>query len=149
MTRDEILAALTERDTIALTLHHEARRTTAGRVSVGLVIAARVRDGRYGTGFKAVCLRQSQFSCWWPFGGLANHHRIMAAAERIVSGDKTVWSQDEGLRECAQIADALVIAGLATHYLTTALYATHPPAWAKGKPIAGEVGGHLFFNNVD
>jgi hypothetical protein len=149
MTKAEIIAKLSDRDVVALTLWREAKPTTAGRVSVALVMSARVRDGRYGTGYRGVCLKPWAFSCWKPEGGLSNHERLIAAAERIVTGDPTVWKQDVGLRECAEIADALIVASNATHYLTRALYDTKPPAWAKQKAPAGELAGHLFFEKVD
>lgn len=149
MTRDQIIDRLSDREVVALTIRHEARPTTAGRVSVGAVIAARVRDGRYGETFRLVCLKRLQFSCWWPEGGASNHARLMTTAERLASGDQSAWAQDAGLRECDAVAHALMTASAATHYVTTALYRASPPAWSRGKPIAGEVDGHLFFEGVD
>lgn len=150
MTRDAVLAMLTDRDTVALTIWGEARSlTTGGRVAVALVIAARVRDGRYGKGWKDVCLRRLQFSCWWPQGGAENHRRLMAVAERVVEADPEVWRQDVALRECGEIADAVMVASDATHYLTVGLYRERPPAWTSGKRPIGTCGVHVFFAGVD
>lgn len=146
MTREQIIAAISERDAIALTIWREASGTTAGRMSIALVIATRARDAhrRYGDGFKGVCLKPAEFGCWWLSGGDENHRHLMAAAERIVTGDTEIWKQDEGLRECAEIAEALICASSATHYMTTALYRMLPP-WAHGKTPSRTCAGHVFF----
>lgn len=152
MTRPEIVARLTDRQVVALTVWAEARNEPIlGQIAVACVIRNRLRrPARFGATWRAVCLRRLQFSCWWPVGGAANHERLMREAERLVAGevpeprssvDVALWVADGVMRH--GIAD--VTAG-ADHYLTRGLLESQPPAWVR--PPARrvtEIANHVFF----
>jgi hypothetical protein len=150
-----------EIDVVTLTLLGEARGLPIRqRIHVGLVIHQRVALGtrdsgkRFGLGWKAVCWRPMQFSCWQPSGGAQNHAYLMSEAQRLGSGkpvmQQTLW------HECKAIAHGLVggyyrgdCVGLADHYLTSALWGTSPPAWARGVTPAFDDGAHVFLRLVN
>jgi len=143
---------LTDREVIALTLWGEARSLNVeGRVAVASVIANRVRDGRYGNGWRGVCLRKAQFSCWFPKGGLKNYQMMMERVD-VLTAKTPPTILDSALRECLWIADGLMAKAVqdrvygATHYYHESIPA---PKWAQGKSPVTKVEGHLFFVNVD
>jgi len=147
MTDAKILAALDQRSTLGLTLWAEARgQGLDGLAAVGRVIRHRAEDPRWPSTYKEVCLQPKQFSCWNP-GPDANHARLMALAEAVVTGVAT----DPALAECLFIADGIRSGQLldrtkgANHYWSpdAMVPAGRVPAWAKGKrPIT--IGGHKF-----
>ena len=99
----------------------------------------------------AVCLAPWQFSCWRVEGGAKNYQRVMAAARQLV---KPTPFLGPSLRRCVTVA-ADVVAGVlpdsvggSTHYLTSALLASHPPAWAKGRTPSVVIGSTAFFAGV-
>lgn len=153
MTESELIAALTDTEVVALTIFGEARGAGPdGMRAVADVIRNRVLAKRYG-GWREVCLRKWQFSCWTPVGGPSNYLTVISAAKSIVF--KT--PPPPGLATCWAIAVETVegarpdsVLG-ATHYLVDALY-NNPlkcPKWAwRLQPVA-RVGSHVFFNNVD
>src|SRR6185295_8222049 len=97
MTDAEVLAALDDRQTLALTMWAEARRIPPGvprdyspveeLIAVACVIRnRRARFARWrarDASYKAICLAPKQFSCWNPGSG-ANHEALLALARRIV-----------------------------------------------------------------
>lgn len=149
MTEDDIKSVLTDHTALALTLWAEARdQSLDGRVAVASVIRNRVRrPAWWGTTYRTVCLSPQQFSCW-NRGRDPNHLKLIALAERIVSG---IPSGDRQYEECAFLADGVIrnILGDATagsdHYMTSALFKTNTVAWAKGKAPTATIGSHVFF----
>lgn len=87
MTDGQIKAALTDQQTLALTLWAEARgEGEAGLAAVACVIRNRARNpGWWGRSIKEVCLKPGQFSCWNP-GSDQNHQKLMRRAERLLAG---------------------------------------------------------------
>lgn len=149
MTTDALLGALSDGDVVGLTLFGEARgQTVEGRIAVANVIGNRVaaQVSAFGLTHRAVCLKPWQFSCWRPEGGQANYELLMDAAANL-SQHRAVGPL---LKECLWIADGLLREQFrdytrgATHYLTSALYESHPPAWAKTVPILASLGAHVF-----
>jgi len=150
VTDDEVKAALTDHQALTLTLLGEARgERIEGRLAVACVIHNRMMKG--GRSAKSICLARSQFSCWWPWGGAANHALIMKWARTLTLGGaipaRTV------LDECAWIAEG-VLAGRvldavngATHYYSPQAMkpAGAVPSWAKKLEPVATIGGHLFF----
>ena len=145
-----VKAALNDRQAFALTVYGEARgERQCGREAVAAVVRNRLRTGRWGKSYHSVCLWPAQFSCWWPNGGLANYAVVMAMARCLLDDVPTVLPAS--LRACIAIADKAMAetledpTGQATHYLTEALYSTHPPAWALRLTMTTKIGAHVFF----
>jgi N-acetylmuramoyl-L-alanine amidase len=156
MTTTEIKNELTDRQAVALTIFGEARaESVMGQVAVGCVIRNRLKrparfGGRPDATWRDICLRRSQFSCWFDFGGASNFAAVMAAAEAVVNG--IAPKPDSSLAHAFWVADGVMVhrtrdvtAG-ADHYLTTALLRTAPPGWTlpPARQVA-VVGAHTFF----
>jgi N-acetylmuramoyl-L-alanine amidase len=156
MTDQQIRNELTHRQTLAATIFGEARKEPLiGQHAVGWVIRNRtLYPQRFGVGWKGVCLRPSQFSCWWSFGGVLNQAAVMAAAKQLIDGP--VPAPGSALARALQVADD-VMAGLgndptngADHYFAAA--AMKPvgrvPVWAVGQTPTATIGGHRFYRLV-
>lgn len=148
MTDQELIGQLSERDVVALTIWGEARgQSVKGRAAVASVIGNRVKAKRFGKGFREVCLKPFAFSCWCPEGGQANYETVMAAARICLRTDAAIGP---ALRQCRAMADLLMAGELpdgvksADHYLTRELFASNPPAWAKGQTPVCTVEAHVF-----
>jgi N-acetylmuramoyl-L-alanine amidase len=148
VTDQDVIDTLNEPQTLALTLYGEARgEPVEGRIAVASVIRNRI--GRYGSNYKAVCLRPRQFSCWNPND--PNYAQLTSAARVFLRGG--VMGPD--VRECVWIADGMIgevlrsNIGSCTHYMTMKLWQEAPPSWARGKVPSYRVGRHVFFNAID
>ena len=149
MTPKHLSRGLLPVDILALTLHHEAAgEGRAGMVAVGQVI--RHRAARRRQSVADVCLARRQFSCWAPEGGEANHRRLVEHANLIRLG------QTPGAMRLAYDVARGILAGTeadetggADHYLTSALLASAPPAWARGQTPSAVIGAHTFFRLED
>jgi hypothetical protein len=140
-------ARVTDRDYFALTLYGEARgEAVAGRVAVACVLRNRLRTGRWGMTYEAVCTARKQFSCW----NVTDPNRaILFALAENVAAKLPIQAV---LRECYAIADVFLaedtirLVGNATHYYAPAAMVpkNRVPTWAVGEPLA-RIGGHLFF----
>lgn len=140
---------LSEREVVALTIYGEARgEPLEGRVAVACVIRNRVRrPGWWGHGYREVCLKPAQFSCWNATD--PNRDVLEAASQRLQDGETspgdTLW------QECLWIADGVMAdkitdrVGQATHY-----YESHiaPPRWVDGATLVTVVAHHQFYTNV-
>lgn len=153
MTEQDLIAALTETEVVAVTVYGEARGTgVEGMRAVADVIRNRVQSGRYGASWREVCLRKWQFSCWTPVGGPSNYLSVIGAAKAIVF--KT--PPPSGLAQAYAIAVDTVqgvrpdVTIGSTHYLTEALYQDplNCPKWARRLQPAIVIGSHCFFNDV-
>jgi N-acetylmuramoyl-L-alanine amidase len=155
MTREQLRAALT--DEIALTctmLGEAASEPIEGQIAVACVIRNRVRtdlgkDGKddwWGEGYRAVCLKRLQFSCWWEVN--ANTARVYATAEAMLARQPLtgVLAQMRWIAE-GVIGDVILDRTRgADHYLTTALLRSPAaPTWAKPSASVGAIGAHTFF----
>ncbi len=151
MTRDELktfLAPLPDDAILGLTLYGEARgEPIEGIVAVGHVILNRAKDvkKRWPGNARQVCLQKSQFSCWMPEGGQANHEAVLAAAQSMLLKEPA----DRLLEQCAWVALGIARFALldnskgSNHYHTAAL---HPrPAWASSFVPVTQKGGHVFY----
>jgi spore germination cell wall hydrolase CwlJ-like protein len=141
---------MTPIDVVALTIYGEARgEPIEGQIAVANVIRNRVRDGRWGPGYTAVCQAPHQFSCWTPEGGLSNFMIVDHLRQALDRG--APLPDDPTLKACVGIAHALdawipdTVRG-ATHYYADWL--KRPPAWAKGHSPVALVGHHLFFRGI-
>ncbi len=139
---------------VGLTLYGEGSGTGDLELhGIASVIANRVKAQRktWGLTPAAVCLAPWQFSCWKLEGGAANYQRVMAAARALARPDPFI---DPSLRRCFALAADVVadilpdVVGGSTHYLTRALLASHPPAWAKGKKPSVVIGSTAFFAGI-
>jgi len=153
MTAAEIKEHLTDRQALALTVFGEARREPlVGQHAIAWVVRNRLLEPRrFGDSWKGVCLRRSQFSCWYEWGGAANYGAVMAAARHL--GDGHTPAPGSALAKALQVADD-VMGGRApdptrgaNHYF--APVAMDPPgrvpAWAQGKEPTAVLGGHRFY----
>lgn len=149
MTRDEIRAALTERQAAIATLYGETRgESLDGIVAAGCVLRNRATHPRWwGTDLKSVCLTKLQFSCWWETG--PNSVETYAVAEALIR--RTPMGERTVLSEIGWIVDGLIgeqlrdITASADHYVTTRMYRAAPPHWAKGRTPCAVVNSHTFF----
>lgn len=147
-----LLEKLTPRQTWALTAWGEARSLDhQGMLAVILTVPNRVRKQTWwGKTIKAVCLHESQYSCWWPFGGLSNYQVLEQMVKLVV---KTPESQlPYSIQRCFVLVD-LVDQGLVNNFITGATHYYHKsiraPAWTKPPAeLVGEFGGHLFYRGV-
>ena len=154
MTDDAIKAALSEFDACWLTVWAEARaEPVEGQIAVACVIRNRVqRPKRFGSTYKAVCLRPVQFSCWNP-GTDRNHMRLMQLAQNTVA-DYAIRSSsalDPVIRQIQYIVQGVMGGQLsedrsrgADHYLTTQLLETKPPRWARDVTPVAFIANHAF-----
>jgi len=140
---------MTDRDWIALTLWGEARgELTEGRLAVASVLRNRLKSGRWGTTYQAVCTAPKQFSCW-----NADDPNLPVLKDKIaeIAGNGEP-AFDRTLLECYWIADGLLSGALlpqvgsATHYYSDTL--SKPPAWASTGHLVEHIGHHLFFAAV-
>jgi hypothetical protein len=139
---------------VGLTLYGEGSGTGDMELrGIASVIANRVKAQRktWGLTPAAVCLAPWQFSCWRVEGGAMNYLRVMAAARELAKPAPVIGP---ALRRCLAVA-ADVVAGVlpdsvggSTHYLTAALLASHPPAWAKGRTPRVVIGSTAFFAGI-
>jgi N-acetylmuramoyl-L-alanine amidase len=148
----ELLEKLTPRQVWALTAWGESRSLdNQGTLAVILTVPNRVaKDSWWGKTIKAVCLHESQYSCWWPFGGLSNYQLLEQMAGSVI---RTPEAQlPYSILRCFTLVD-LVEQGLirdfingATHYYHKSIKA---PAWTKPPAVfVAEYGGHLFYRGV-
>lgn len=155
MSDTHILAALSEAQTVGLTLYGEGRsEPIEGRIAIANVIRNRVRAQRlrWGLTMKAVCLKAWQFSCWLPQGGQDNYETVIAAAQLLLRGERG----GPLLTECLWIADGLIASAFldsvkgSTHYYNPAAMkpAGRVPDWAVGLTPVATKGSHLFFEGV-
>jgi hypothetical protein len=153
MTDSQIVAALDDGQTVAVTLWGEARsQRIEGRIAVANVIRNRVQAQRaaFGIGWKQVCLKAFQFSTWLPQGGSENYRTTMEVGRRLVAGEVP----GPILRECLWIADGAMAGAFgdntrgSSHYMTSELYRTHPPAWARDVVPVVTIHDHVFFAGV-
>lgn len=162
MTDAEVLAALDDRQTLALTMWAEARGVPRdghspieGLVAVGCVVRnRRARFARWrasDASYKAICLAPKQFSCWNPGSG-ANHEALLTLARRLVLvGPIDATPELDRFRECLYLADGVIAGALidrtggANSYWAPA--AMEPPGrvplWATGVPTR-PIGDQLF-----
>lgn len=164
MTDLEIRAALTDLPAVAITLDAEGRgdsrqggSSVEERIAIGCVIRNRVKTPRrFSATYRGVCLQRLQFSCWQPIDGAANYVRTMALARALVEGTALPMSKAEIdlVHESLYLAEGIIggqlldrVAG-ATHYMTSALFRSKPPAWVKGLRPCAEVGTQVFFSGV-
>lgn len=165
MTAAEILAALDDRQTLALTAWAEARRIPRGRPLdhspveelIAVMVVVRNRRARFArwravdASYKAICLAPKQFTCWTPDSG-SNHDALLALAGQLVTRG---GSLDPLVDECLYLADG-VIAGTildrtngATSYWAPAAMVPRgrTPAWAVDLP-RWKIGDQYFVNNA-
>ena len=134
-----------EVEVLARTIYGEARgETMAGQEAVANVIMNRLafskKRGRYwwGNSICDICQAPYQFSCW---------NKNDPNSSIIAKVDET----DLLFCICKRIA-ARAVAGIlsdktigATHYHTRNVL----PKWSKGKIPCAEIGGHLFYNDIE
>jgi N-acetylmuramoyl-L-alanine amidase len=142
---------------LALTLFFEAGgEPVEGAIAVGCVIRNRVaHPKRFGTTYRAVVHAKSQFSCWWPWGGLKNFEHIIAASEALRHNLVLPFNEIElaEFQECCYVAEGIIggqikdrVRGATHYYAPEAMVPKgRVPDWAKGLSPAAKVGGHLFF----
>ena len=132
---------LSDLHVLACTLYGEARsEPTEGILAVACVIRNRVKadlgdDDKpdwWGEGYRGVCLKPAQFSCWSPEGGAGNHQKLVD----LVAALKVGPVADARYKECAWIATGIVndwvrdTSHAADHYHAAAM--DPKPAWATG-----------------
>ena len=143
-TNKQITDTLNQMDFITLcqTLYGEARgEETQGRLAVVHVILNRVkRNGWMGKTVYDVCMKDQQFSCW---------------NERDPNCDKIKalkWIEAENCGIYHDVKLALNwwkvgedVTNGATHYHTKYVH----PKWSWDRVPCVEIGGHLFYNNME
>lgn len=146
-----LVEKLTDAQTVALILYGEARsEPVQGIVAVGCVIRNRVRKpGWWGHDLKSVCVAKQQFSCLTPNGGAGNYKRVFAFAGKLAGGTQIT---NERERQCVWVAHGITgdfvidVTQGSTHYHTATLQPR--PNWAMGHVPVVQIGGHVFFNDV-
>lgn len=167
---DAIRTQLDDRQALIGTLYGEAAgESLDGQLAVAWAIRNRVlvdlnHDGKpnnwWGNSIHDVCMRNAdptgkygQFDCWWLFG-TGNTTRLYAFADLLLDGGPFDPATAALVKRLGWIADGVIsgaapdLSNKATHYLTTALLSTAPPAWARGLRPCAIVDHHSFFNNV-
>ena len=127
-------------DVLARTIFGEARgELLGGKIAVAHVVLNRVAAKRwFGRTIKEVCLKPYQFSCWNEND--PNRNLLLRVEYR-----------DPTFRSCWEVAAAVIdgrypdVTLGSCHYHTTSVR----PDWAEDKLPVIQVGGHLFFQNID
>lgn len=126
-------------DTMARTIYGEARgESQDGKLAVAHVIRNRAeRGGWWGASIEDVCRHPWQFSCW----NENDPNRVKLDA---------LDANDPVAAECLWAALAVL---LGKHVDNTSgschYHATHvAPDWSQGLTPVGQIGGHLFYNDV-
>lgn len=148
MSRSPDAASAADRaaDVLARTIYGEARgESVRGKEAVAAVIMNRVRRARsaggtywWGGTVEEVCRRPWQFSCW--NAGDPNRPRI----DGVGPGNRV-------FQTCRRIARRALAGTLAdptdgaTHYHAKSV----SPPWARGKSPSAEIGGHVFYSNIE
>lgn len=156
MTALQIRNELTDRQALAATVFGEARRERlVGQHAVAWVVRNRtLHPQRFGVAWKGVCLRPSQFSCWYEWGGPSNYAAVMAAAERLVNGLEP--TPGSALARALQVADD-VMGGVAPdptvgadHYFAPKAMVPpgRVPTWAHQQTPTVVIGAHVFYRLV-
>ncbi len=144
MNLDQLKAALTETDVLALTAWAEARgdgkqgnSSVEERIAVMSVIRNRVlAPAWWGTTYRAVCLKSMQFSCWNDDPRDPNHVALVALATKVAEnqahGDP-VFEETRFLAEGIRRGFILDrVAGADHYYAPKAMKpAGAVPKWAK------------------
>lgn len=153
MTALQIRNELTDRQATAVTVFGEARRERlVGQHAIAWVIRNRtLHPRRFGVGWKGVCLRPSQFSCWYEWGGPSNYAAVMAAAESLVNGRDP--APGSALARALQVADDVMTGvapdptGGADHYFAPAAMVPpgRVPVWAQGQEPTVVIDRHRFY----
>lgn len=132
-------------DILARTIYGEARgELVRGKEAVAAVVMNRVRRGRdrggywWGDSVVDVCTKPWQFSCWNTND--PNREKVLAVSDR-----------NRTFRSCLRIAGRALDGRLsdptdgATHYHARAV----SPPWSKNRQPSAEIGGHVFYNDVE
>ena len=136
-----------------LTIWAEGRsEPVEGQIGIGCCIRTRVqRPKRFGVGYRGVCLKAKQFSCW-NAGTDRNHVRLMHLAAAVVGdyAERSTAKVDPLIEQIKHIAAGVMagkvldnVAG-ADHYLTVARLDSKPPKWAKNQTPVAFKGTHAF-----
>jgi N-acetylmuramoyl-L-alanine amidase len=154
--RSDILASIDDRNALICTLYGEAAgESVHSKLAVACAIRNRVHadignDGKpdwWGEGFKDVCLKPWQFSCWWET--TANTDRVYELADNLLLGQRPKHALL--VDEIGWIADGVIgdavrdVTNGATHYLTVRMLTTNPPPWAKKLTRVATSGSHAYF----
>lgn len=140
-------AHLSDVQVLACTLYGEARsEPTEGIIAVACVIRNRAHAPRWwGNGYREVCLKASQFSCWSPEGGAGNHQKLENLVANLNQGVVT----DSRYKECAWIATGVIndwcrdVTSGADHYHVAGM--TPRPSWAQAHSPIKQVAKHVFY----
>lgn len=150
-------AHLSDVHILACTLYGEARsESTESILAVACVVRNRVKadlgnDGKpdwWGEGYRGVCLKPWQFSCWHPEGGAGNYARMVKLVADLKVGPVT----EPRYTECAWIATGVIndwvrdVSMGADHYHQVSL--TPRPSWAQAKTPIKQVGSHLLYRLI-
>lgn len=144
-----VATGLSERDVVALTLHHEASAEgRQGMLAVGCVLRNRRAWGKWGPTLRDVCLAHKQFSCWRPAGGVTNYTRLVNHAQAIRDGKRPAALQlaYDVAAAVLSAAQADITNGADHYYAPRAMKPVNRvPAWAANVPACAVIGGHIFF----
>lgn len=138
---------------VGCTLYGEARGVgTVERQGIANTIGNRVKAQRRVWGWTPadVCLMRWQYSCWTPAGGLSNYEAVMAVVNGLLANAPAPSILTTCLAVAAEVVTEVLpdIVGGSTHYVTRALLAREPPAWAVGKTPTVVIGSTAFFAGI-
>lgn len=126
-----------------------AKEPVEGQIAVASVIRNRVDHPRWwGRGWKGVCLKDAQFSCWWEKNDNTQRVYDLAAAlmaRTDATGQRSVVGQLHWV--ASGVMDGLLLDNTdgADHYLARWLYESPDcPWWARRNPLTAKVGNHVF-----
>lgn len=158
MTRDEILATLSDHTALGLTMWAEARgdwrqgnSSVEERIAVGCVVKNRVPRWQMFRAtvksVKGICLAPNQFSCWNE-GADPNHLALMQLAADIPHAQT-----DPLVQECLFLAVGIIsgviidrTGGATMYYAPKAMVpAGRVPSWARGRNDGSAIGDQLFY----
>jgi N-acetylmuramoyl-L-alanine amidase len=149
-----VTSHLTDVQVLACTLYGEARsEPTEGIIAVACVIRNRVhadlkgdqQPDWWGEGYRGVCLKEWQFSCWMPEGGAGNHAKLLQLVNELKAGTVT----DARYKECAWIATGIVndwcrdVTNGSDHYHVAGM--NPRPSWAQRFTPIKQVAKHVFY----
>lgn len=147
MTDEQILAALSQEEILALTLYGESRgEPIQGQIAVANVVRNRVLTQKMS--YRNICLAPKQFSCWNEND--PNYVLLTGLAEEIKNGKPIT---DKYMKQCFWVAMGIVDDELldntngALYYLTNDLFfSDKQPSWSFNYKQPRTIGNQTFFN---
>lgn len=146
LARQDIREVLSDTVAFISTLWGECRgESIEGQIAVACIIRNRANANKVSIRpWKDVCLDKWQFSCWW--GNDANSQATYDYAKKALQAEDPLTRQLRWIVVGIVAGSVIDLTHGASHYITTKLYQTDPPTWAKAMQPLATIGAHTFLS---